>query len=794
VDVDSLLAEVGAIVTSGLLAANGDRRIAWVDSQAFRHQDACRTPHRIGRGGGPAPLGEKNEERWAEAPIKDNAMKWAALVLLLFVPTAAWCEDAAYPAEEIYDTEVFGDEALVNVVLAAHRWPDCTTNRTAIQDIFRLEGAKSDEEKAIALWKWFRLLVSATGAYAYEGEIPGREQLVYDPHKIFTVYGAHQCDGMSWSMVPLWRAAGYIAYDECHLGHTIASLRYRDADGQFRFHDLDPQRRYIHWDSRYNRIGTWSMPLMRGLVQRHLVAPQRVHTLRTSLRLGETLVRKWDGDGFVIAWDRPPQRIDLGNQAPAYFRFRPGRRDGIYAAAGEESQTLDVDTTPQHFAEALFRGSQNFACSGAAGRALLHPRKEGETAEFIYRIASPYVAVEGSCDATLEKGDPADLCRISLSRDGIRWRTIYEKKETGREAVTIDLGRAARARGRPHVYTAYTFFVKVELSSALRASGVGIRGLKIAARRQLNKRTLPNLLPGENILRISADKINAGQALELEVRYRVDGKPVSVTRRTSHFPHYFRIDVPGVAPRVLKNYDQDFNNGALEMESIRLALVPPFTGEDVSLPEAEALAKFHESSSNPLLAELVNKKEVEAYESDVMQVSGFFPQSRAVWTDREQYTKLVERFNTGEIVERWVAAEDLGNYPEAIDLLCKALPDADSDLTLFIVKALAQLKDKKAVAPLLEKWERAPEGAPGTRYIPDALAAIGDARVVTALVNPLKLCRFDYRSHIAYALGVLGGPAAEETLRDLVTNDPFPAVREQAAEALEKLRGRRADR
>jgi HEAT repeat protein len=229
------------------------------------------------------------------------------------------------------------------------------------------------------------------------------------------------------------------------------------------------------------------------------------------------------------------------------------------------------------------------------------------------------------------------------------------------------------------------------------------------------------------------------------------------------------------------------------MESLRLALVHSGSGEDASLPEAEARAKFQESDPNPLLADLVNKKEVEAYESDVMQVSGFFPQSRAVWSDREKFVKLVEQFKTGDIVERWVAAEDLGNYPEAIDLLCEALPDADADLTLFIVKALAQIGDKKAIAPLLEKWERAPEGAPGTRYIPDALAAIGDARVVSALVKPLKGCRFDYRSHIAHALGVLGGLAAEEMLEDLATSDPFPAVREQAVEALQRLRGGRAD-
>ena len=104
------------------------------------------------------------------------------------------------PSEEIYDTQAFLTRLYVNVVLAAHRWPDCTTNRTAIHDIFRLEGSQSEEEKAIALWKWFRLLVSATGAYTYEGETPGREELVHDPHKIFTVYGAHQCDGRRYEL------------------------------------------------------------------------------------------------------------------------------------------------------------------------------------------------------------------------------------------------------------------------------------------------------------------------------------------------------------------------------------------------------------------------------------------------------------------------------------------------------------------------------------------------------------------------------------------------------------------
>jgi hypothetical protein len=85
---------------------------------------------------------------------------------------------------------------------------------------------------------------------------------------------------------------------------------------------------------------------------------------------------------------------------------------------------------------------------------------------------------------------------------------------------------------------------------------------------------------------------------------------------------------------------------------------------------------------------------------------------------------LIDRLRTGDTAERWLASEDLGNYPAAMDARLAEFPKADIDLTLFITKALAQIDDRRAIGPLLEKWKRAPRGAPGTRYIPDALAAI----------------------------------------------------------------------
>ena len=68
------------------------------------------------------------------------------------------------------------------------------------------------------------------------------------------------------------------------------------------------------------------------------------------------------------------------------------------------------------------------------------------------------------------------------------------------------------------------------------------------------------------------------------------------------------------------------------------------------------------------------------------------------------------------------------------------------------------------------------------------------ASVVPQLLAPLKKCRFDYRFHIAHALGELGGPRAEKALEELVADDPFPGVREEARRALAKLRAKKRKR
>jgi len=713
----------------------------------------------------------------------------ASLILLCYALFGSGCiameaptNSTGYLREHIYDTTVHADEALVDVNVAFNRWPDCTTLESAIRDIFRLEGVqnKSDQDKALALWKWFRILVSATGGgYAYEIDNPRRP--CTDPHKILTVYGHHQCDGQSWAMVPLWRAAGYIAFDQCHWGHTIASLRYKDRDGKYRFHDFDPQGRFYWWDAKNRWVGTWTNPIMRVKVHRHIMQPQHIHSLRTSLRIGETIERKWTNEGHVV----PSGRDKLKALQSRYYAWKPGKTDGVYAAVGEEVQTLSADDRN------LYSGSQNTACING----VLHPKKPGQMGVFIYRMPPPYVVADAKIEATLTKGNAGDVCRLSISTDGHQWRPVFEKKTIGEEKIDVNIGLEAWKKKLPNVYTSYTFYVKAELRAPKDTRSVGVKGLKITAIRMLNKRTLPHLRPGKNYVRMTFERATDKQWVELTIKYRVKGELHTVKRVITRSPYYFKIDVPNVQERVLKNYDRYWNDGDLKMVSLAITTVERADIRDLkpSLNALEVADAFATASPHP--ADMTRRRVCKKPETDVRQTNGFFPQADPGRLDDDAKMHEMIKVLKGGVADprpgkQWLTAEELGDYPKAVDGLLAALPKANIDLTLFICKALARNPHKKMIRPLLKKWKNAPKGSPGTRYIPDVLAAIGDRSVVPQLVRPLKRCRFDYRFHIAHALGILGGPQAEKTLKDLAKNDPFPAVREEAERALKKLQER----
>jgi hypothetical protein len=710
--------------------------------------------------------------------LRSIGFGFLSLALLAAPSQAQAGENGDYAPEWVYDSSIGQDESLVNIRIRSNRWPDCHTLQTMIRDIFRIEGAAGSEgetpEKAAALWKWFRILVCNSVPHAKEGPL-GKTVRQREPHKSMSVYGHHECGGLSAPMAALWRAAGFIGYKESSHGHSTVVLRYPDKDGIWRMHAYDPMGGFQWWDAAGNRVGVRSMPLMRGTVFRRL-EPVSDHSLRTSLRQGERLERRWDSDGCI-----------LRNESTGNNFFKQAIFDGV---AGLEVQTLDVDTTPAGFARALWKGSADTACSPSTKtkeQAALHPARADRSATFIYRLPSPYVTVQASCQATLLSGNKNDMCRLSFSTDmGKTWVLFFEKRDVGREEVKLDIGGQLYLQKKPSVTSNYCVLVKAEFRTAGKLSSVGMDRLKITLKRQLNRRMLTNLLPGRNLLKISAERMEPGTALELAITYTVNGKPHTVTRTIGKFPHFFEIDIAGVSSEHLKKMRSKvtrFNvkSWPLRMTAITMRLVPAKAGKlDSSLPLKPSQVTFASKYPHPFspLRKRLNKRSPTLNS----QVSGFLPQvprPPAVRKLNAQEKIEFDKLLTG--LRRWDKAQALGAYPQALEPLCKALKRANGDLAIFICKALAQLGNPKAVPALRAKWKRSlVNHSPGTRYVPDALAACGDRSAVPDLLRPMKSLRCDYRFHIIRAVGILGGDQAKEALKYAAKHDPHRAVREMA--------------
>lgn len=740
-----------------------------------------------------------------------------------------------YVREHNYDTTTHPDDAAVNVSLVSNRWPDCSTLETTIESIFRLEGVAdraktSDQDRALALWKWFRIMVSATGGgYVYEQANPTHP--VTDPHKILTVYGHHQCDGMSWSMVPLWRAAGYMAFDECHNGHTIAALRYKDADGQVRYHNLDPQGRFYYWDEEHNRIGTWSMPVFTGHIFRHLMTPLNVHTMRTNLRIGETIERNWTNTGHIIPPGRP-----AGIDKTPYYEYKPGKVDGVYAVAGEERQIRNTSFEPGVLKPELLEGAENIRFVGGPGVKAITPVNPDQDAVLVYHLSGPFVMTLFDFMVHYSTTDEAGFVDVSVSRDGGPFQSVKlpppDKDFPIKGMIASTQADAQVVRGGYDARVRIT--LKPKKGKPVLVSFMG------TISREFNKRTLPNIMPGENVYRVNADKLPDDYMLKLTMKYErnATGKPpatqpVELTYLVDKVPFYFKIDEK-FKLRKITNYDKDFNNETVRMVGYRMELVPkkggaaiasravpgPGVEPSVSLPAGECEAKFALPFPHP--GDMTDRKirKGDQVEHSILQTNGHLPQSdQPLKDDPAKVAELIKQIEaTGEF-KQYVLIQQLGDYSgqTVLDYLHTLLPKMNIDGTVYVVKGLARLADPRSIDPLLAKWaagmksvDRDPPGgstggAPGTRCIPDALVAIvvameknglakadidaARAKSVKALLGPLAKLRFDFRFYIAHALGVLGkgSPEAEAALKDLAENDPFPPIREEAKAAIEKL-------
>jgi len=374
-----------------------------------------------------------------------------------------------------------------DVWLRCDRWPDAKDLGAWAKDIFRIEGARSGQEKAIALWKWLHVCLARSAPAPKEGD-PGRESYLLDTLKYLTVYGGHYCDGLARVMVNAWEAAGagparkVVVFG---LGHTVAELRYRDDDGKTRWHVFDPEHCWYVFSRDGGHIASLAeidadpdlllrpvdppRPYFfaagsrdrwgdREFATRNPVeadAPAPVHRMRVDLRRGECWRRLWqpgpeywpcapgtDPAPLCATWGERDilggavADTFLGEYVGPYVYRRPATgkaggsrvRQGRCRRPGCVELTYDVPLAGGAFREGAWKVRDVASPARASGgSAAVHPARLNRVGVLVYEVRTPYIITDARLEATARTGsNGGDMFSIHVSIDGgSSWHCVW---------------------------------------------------------------------------------------------------------------------------------------------------------------------------------------------------------------------------------------------------------------------------------------------------------------------------------------------------------------------------------
>ncbi|WP_321474716.1 transglutaminase-like domain-containing protein [uncultured Paludibaculum sp.] len=405
--------------------------------------------------------------------------------------------------------ENLGDTPLVNPRLTVNGLYDWFDAKTLAAEITR--DARTDEEKAIAIWWWVR--------YRTFQRSPRDESAVH-PIRAMNGYGYGICGHVAGWMKALWTAAGLRARVQELWGHTVSEVYYNDAwhmlDGNVKVFYLDKDNRTIaslatleHNKALIERtihpreLEPWYLGLdtpERNLeFVRYLTSYKdnyeehsydsvlaKDYSMAMNLKPGETLVRWWTprlgkfegresraeqpkryANGQLI-WEPDLTRVDMRPylSVPGY---------GNIATRAEDKQSPAI-----HVAD-------------------LQDELYDRPSVFTLPIESPYPVLGGRFNCTLIKGGHSDLdmATINFGRPGWDAGDLYVYRwDSGPQKIDLDLDAKLARSGVQYKY---------ELGFSLRGNAhnnpptqAGVEAFRSETDLQVAPESLPALSLGSN--------------------------------------------------------------------------------------------------------------------------------------------------------------------------------------------------------------------------------------------------------------------------------------------------------
>jgi hypothetical protein len=411
--------------------------------------------------------------------------------------------------------ELSSSSGMNGLKIVCNNWPDTSTLKDFGESSVNILQAKSNEEKAIAIWRLIQHLTVATNVIPKEPALG--IDYVLDPIKYLNVYGGHWCDGLSRVMEMTWRSMGYRSQKLYKFGHTFADCHWKDKDGVERWHVFDLNQHWFVYDRAASHIATKDeLALDHSLIyfpsrtpipsDPSLMQPSYVHaghlkieprSARVNLRIGESMERAWGNEG------KPYQNL-FGKDARKDFKHGP-----YPVTYGNGRLVYEPDLSKQIYKQGLFQKPINLNCTEEDGlKPALHPSATSEKGVAIFKVSLPYIVSDAWVKARIVRENLKDEIRFSFSvDDGQTWRTFWE---AGNKIGAFNLDHLdfcesfdPNQKSRPKIITPfgrYEYLLKIEMKAAEKITSCGLESLSLVTVFQHNLFSLPMLLPGRNVI------------------------------------------------------------------------------------------------------------------------------------------------------------------------------------------------------------------------------------------------------------------------------------------------------
>ncbi|MFO8032985.1 MAG: HEAT repeat domain-containing protein [Desulfohalobiaceae bacterium] len=710
-----------------------------------------------------------------------------------------------------------------DIMILNSRWPDSSNMEAFARDAVRIMGAETDQEKVLAVFRFLRMFTTST-----DGNVPREPALgdnyIDDPLKVLNVYGAHHCDGLTRILERAWRSLGYRAEKLYRSGHTQADLHYQDRDGKWRWHLFDPSQAWF----AYHRSG-------QRMASADDIASDFSLIFRPPKGPRPSRPHYWGMWNWVHAphVDKPEYSSDLslrrGEKATFYWQpldkpyqdnFRKkGKQDlehgpypVTYANAEFIYQPISRDSW---FADDAYVEPVNLIRDNAEHIASVVPERSGQTAELVYRIKYPYIISDASLSGVFQRRNEHDGLSVMISADqGESWHQVWEAEDTGRiELDNLDICKEfdiysgnESMQGTP--FGRYEYLVKLVLLAGDTHHSVGINSLELRTTVQHNMFALPQLWPGENLIRVQGE---SEQGLGLRVSYAWED---SLGRNRQHTvwvgdpPYEYRILAAGsewedVRCKTLSIAVKKgaMENKVLQQEKSPLKLHRPGPAQAFSMQEV-----LGNKEPNSLKSTKSYIQDLQSSQKQVQALAGLM-----VLRDKQAYDAVLKvALESKRFPQKDMAVQALNLVdPQRAKSDLLAILEKDARVTLkqnpenqnvelghwYNLSALAghilaESREESAVEPLIRVLKSIVEHEQ-TSWEPHAsiirsLGRLGDPAAAPA-IRPFLDRNVDVAARAVQALGRLGDTESAPEIRALFLDSEYDVLKAEAAIALGRL-------